>query len=80
VQQGVQVVLIRRPQRPVRPIQPLHRLLERPAGVEAGRPRIGVGQGLGPRRRLEEPGPLVGEEVEVGGQSSIPVEKTGTFS
>ena len=68
VDQRGEVVLVRQLERRVVLVGPGHRQLQRAAGVEAGRARVGVDSGLGPRGRIVDRRPLVAQKLEIGGQ------------
>ena len=66
VNEGAQVILIGEFQRGVMLVEPCHGQFQRPAGVKAGRARIGEDRTLGLGGGFEKWGPLELKEGEVG--------------
>ena len=63
--QRAQVVLVGQPQRTVVLVRPRHRQLQRPPGIEARCPRVGIHRVRGPGRRIVDGGPFGLEETKL---------------
>jgi hypothetical protein len=65
VDQRAQVILIRQLQRRIVLVEPMNHHFQAASGVEARRPRIGIGQGLRLTRRIMQVRPFGYEEGEI---------------